>query len=87
VKQFYCKLFGCDAGKFPCCDRCHTDLYDPGFVDIGKLTPMVWFIRRHTRQVRRVLFGRRCDECKRRFRRGYNESVCSEKCFDNWLPF
>lgn len=87
MMRVHCKLFGCETGTQPCCERCANDLYDCDFVQQGLLSPAIWFCRSIFYRARRVIVGRNCGECGKRFRRGYNEHVCSSRCFDNWLPF
>ena len=34
-----------------------------------------------------LIVGRKCIECGRRFRLGFDEDLCSRECFDRWFPF
>lgn len=80
-----CFMVGCVGGD-PVCHRCDTDLYDPDFIQYGKLQPLFrlyWRIR----QAIRGLAPRHCDVCGKKYRRGYSTHTCSEACFENWLPF
>ena len=35
----------------------------------------------------RLIVGRKCIECGRRFWRGFDDELCSRKCLDQWFPF
>lgn len=84
-KRLVCQLISCSAGDFPECHRCGAEIYGT-FIDPGLLEPLFriyWRIRGAIRK----LGLRNCDECGKRFKRGYNEYLCSEECHEHWLPF
>lgn len=89
--RIVCRLVGCDPDKFPCCKRCGTDLYAPEFIQSGWLEPYFWL--RH-----RLWYWRRscpwlpkhCAVCHKRYFRGpaiVSHYVCSEECYEDWIPF
>ena len=81
-----CRLIGCDHVRDPGCVRCGADIYDPLFIEYGLLDPLLrawWEFRRWLRKIG----PRRCCHCGKRYRRGYDEYVCSSECLDAWLPF
>jgi hypothetical protein len=81
-----CHLVGCEPLNGPYCIYCRTDLYDDGFIQYGWLEPLfrAWW---RARSWLKKLGPRRCDNCGKKFRHGYNEWICSAECFDDWLPF
>lgn len=81
-----CVLLGCvQAEDYPGCHFCQTAIYDD-FIEVGKLD---WFFRLRWRvgQWLRRFERHTCEHCRRKFWRGYNDHICSEECFDEWLPF
>lgn len=83
-----CRLKSCDGS--PYCERCGTDLYDPDYIQIGKLDPLFrlyWRVRKPLRRLLRTIGPKRCDHCGKKYVKGYDEYLCSEECHDNWLPF
>lgn len=81
-----CYLLGCVTDTNPGCVRCNADLYDFEFVQIGKLEPLFNLYWGTIRALRR-LGPKRCAECRKKFWRGYDDQLCSEECFNEWLPF
>lgn len=82
-----CRLFGCICAQhYPGCSRCQAGIYDADYVEIGALDFAFRPYWRARRFVQRFT-GRRCEVCKRRYWRGYDEWVCSDECFSSWLPF
>ena len=85
VSRLRCVLLGCAADSLPECHYCHAGLYED-FVQSGRLEPLLrtyWRVRRALRRLGR----KTCDQCGRKFWRGYDNELCSEECHDNWLPF
>lgn len=81
-----CQLLGCEVSRhIPACGNCGAGLYDD-FVQYGKLDPIFRFYWRTINALRK-LGPRKCKQCGKKYRRGYNEYLCSEECHDNWLPF
>ena len=81
-----CRLFGCAVEKFPECEQCRvcgTNLYDREWIDDGWLEPLIFWVEDWFYACDRVLFGRRCSVCGKRFRRGI---ACSDEC-NNQVPF
>jgi hypothetical protein len=86
--RLHCHLFGCAvAATYPACARCNADLYEGPFIERG----VNYYVDAAFDPVRRhiiwPIMGKRCCQCRRRYWRGYDEYCCSEKCFDEWLPF
>jgi hypothetical protein len=85
--RIICRLIGCVVAEdYPACYRCNTDLYDGDFIQAGWLEPVFRAWRRTRRFVERFS-GRRCAVCSRRFWRRGDDWTCSDKCFEDWLPF
>lgn len=85
ARRTVCILIGCVLGNDPCCDRCGAGLYEE-YIEVGKLYPlfqMYWRVRGFIRS----LGPRTCQHCGKKYRGGYDEYMCSAKCFDEWLPF
>jgi hypothetical protein len=91
-----CKLFGCSASNGHTCDRCSADLYCPDFVQLSPFDPLAAAVSKFCRIFAAQNF--RCDTCGKRltFPRFYSEArvrgllstkFCTDKCFDEWLPF
>jgi hypothetical protein len=90
-----CRWSGCREEEYgPACERCGEELYGGAFVMWGDswryrlgvrltkvLRPLRWFL------------GHRCEVCGRRFWRQLRPGdddrppICSEACFDKWIPF
>lgn len=86
MPKIACRLLGCICSEvYPGCHRCETGIYDVDYVQIGLLDPVFRAYARVRRFVERFT-GRKCDQCGRRYWRG-NPYVCSDKCFNDWLPF
>lgn len=87
VSRAICHLVGCVcAESYPACHRCGTDLYDADFVQVARLQfafDAYW----NARKLVWKLTGKKCEACGRRFWRGYDEWICSDECFTDWLPF
>ncbi len=87
LKRVTCRLLGCVAAdNYPGCARCEAGIYDIEFVQIGRLDfafRWYWAARRFVQR----FTGRKCDVCYRRYWRGRDQWVCSDECFDKWLPF
>jgi hypothetical protein len=86
LMRLRCHLLGCAVDDYACCGYCFAGLYDIDFIQTGKLEPLFrlyWRIR----NVLRKLGPKRCDQCGKKYVRGYDEYLCSEECHDNWLPF
>lgn len=87
MKRLLCKLWGCycsDTHDFSC-PRCGAALYDADFVQIGRLE---WVYRvRDFFRGKYAFITRRCDVCRKRMWFTRHNPCCSEKCYDQWLPF
>lgn len=87
MTRLKCRMFGCIcAADYPGCHRCEAGIYDANYVQIGALDPLYrayWRVRHFVER----LTGRRCEVCRKRYWRGYDEWVCSDRCFTDWLPF
>lgn len=82
-----CVLIGClEADTYPGCVRCSAHIYED-FVQYGKLEPLFRFYWRVRHALRLLKPIKRCDQCGKKYVKGYDEYLCSEKCHDNWLPF
>lgn len=84
-----CRLLGCDPSEHgPWCERCGHTVYDAEFVVAGWLNP--WF---RFRLWLRAWTWPRCHHCGRRMfwrrllGRSYDRELCSQECFDRWIPF
>lgn len=81
-----CHAVGCTASpEGPFCDRCGAGIYDPVYVEGGRLDPLLrlWHRLRHW-------VWPRCTTCKKKlwpWHRRVSNEFCSMKCFDSWLPF
>lgn len=81
-----CWLLGCYLGETGCCcERCGADLYE-NFIQYGKLDPLIRLYWR-TYWLIRNLRPRTCDCCGKTFRSFRSASVCSDECYEQWLPF
>lgn len=81
-----CILFGCWCDENSACPKCGCALYDADFRQIGKLN-WIYRVRDFLRGVY-VFSNRHCEVCGKRLgftRRGPH--CCSEKCYDQWIPF
>jgi predicted nucleic-acid-binding Zn-ribbon protein len=80
-----CVLFGCWCDEHSACPKCGAQVYDGDYIQIGK---MDWMFK-----VRDLFKGtyrfvnRRCDVCGKRMLFTYKQNVCSDSCFDKWIPF
>lgn len=87
MKRVICWLLGClCATDYPGCHRCEAGIYDADYIQIGKLDPVFvawWAVRKFVQK----FTGKKCEVCHRRYWVGYDEWVCSDKCFTDWLPF
>jgi hypothetical protein len=80
-----CHLLGCECkNNYPSCDYCNTH-YSDEWIETTRLQKFIWWVQRLFKE---PLFSR-CSECEKRIFRpfAYNESFCSEKCYDKWMPF
>jgi len=86
-RRIACHLLGCiEAEQYPGCYRCDHGIYDAEYVQYGKLEPLFrlyWWAR----GVIRKLGPKKCQQCGKKYRHGYDEYLCSEECHENWLPF
>jgi hypothetical protein len=91
-----CKLFGCYTSNGYACDRCSADLYSSDFVQLSPFDALGAAISKFCRIFAPQNF--RCNSCGKRltFARFYSEArvrgllstkFCTDKCFDEWLPF
>lgn len=83
---FLCRMLGCVLDEFNVCTRCDQEL------NIDSPSGWYWRYRRRALRAWRYAFGsvvgKRCMQCQKRFwGRGYNREHCSEKCFNEWIPF
>lgn len=86
LKRALCNLLGCIcADSFPGCHRCEAGIYDADFVQIGWLDPVFRAYLKVRRFVQK-LTGKHCQVCHRRYWGG-DDWTCSNKCFNEWLPF
>lgn len=82
-----CWLLGCACARsYPACHYCAADLYEGPFLQEGKLQPILVFWADVKCAVRK-LGPKKCDQCGKKFVHGYDDHLCSEKCFNDWLPF
>ena len=81
-----CNLWGCWCDNNGACPKCGCALYDPDFVQQGKLA---WLQSLWWRLYRCVRFfkGHPCDVCGKRMWFTWNAPCCSQKCMDEWIPF
>lgn len=86
LKRPKCVLLGCATDDLPCCARCGADLYDYEFLQSGWLDPVFRLTSKVLRLIRK-LGPKKCRQCGKKYRRGYDEYLCSSECFDNYLPF
>lgn len=96
IFRMQCKMFGCITSNGYICDRCSADVYGPNFVQQTPFDPFAVAIRKLCSIFAATKFH--CDHCGRRlsFARFYSEArirgilstkFCTQKCFDDWLPF
>lgn len=80
MKRILCKLCSCATiSDHQECARCGSGIYDANFVQLGVLSAL----RSRAARIRPFI---RCPQCKRlMINRGL--VVCSDKCFENWIPF
>lgn len=91
LKRLRCVLFGCVAAdEYPGCSRCGEALYGGDFIeDYARKLEWLFHARWRVRQFFRRFARQKCEECGKKFWRGYpaNDRLCSEECFDAWIPF
>lgn len=80
-----CKAFGCGWDGHSSCERCGTDLYE-GFIPreacwFRHCYHALWLWRRGKRWRKHE-----CDHCKA-VMFFTEEYCCSDKCYDEWVPF
>jgi len=81
-----CLLWGCEcAHDYPACLNCGAALYESEFIQIGKLS-WIWSAYRAIREAWGRL-NRRCDVCRKRMWLAGRANCCSQKCYDEWIPF
>lgn len=86
ARRLHCRLFGCIESQYaPVCDRCGLYYYE-GFVfsDESRIRGP-WL--RLVYWVRGLNPIKTCCHCRRRFFDRKNESCCSERCYQEWIPF
>jgi len=84
-----CHLFGCqeDAGGCGRCLRCNMYSGDPEFIEVGMLPSLWLWPKWWALGLWRLVVGRKCEVCGRRYWRGYSNWCCSETCGRKWVPF
>ncbi len=86
-----CHLFGCEVDHFaPFCRCCQADVYEPDYLTAGRLDPVRWSLVRLRRRIGRLFRVVRCEVCRRRlwpWSRRFSDECCSEKCWENAIPF
>ncbi len=87
MKRLLCHAIGCTPlDDAPACSRCGGALYYD-FIDRGLLQPIFDLYYR----VKKKLTVPRCQQCKQRLPWIRNDKVdrdfCSDRCFDEWIPF
>jgi len=95
VSRLRCALIGCNCSEeYPGCTRCQAPLYSDDFIERGKLHWLYlwrdrWWRLKHgtKRRIRR----KKCEVCGCKYWFGYpgagGNDLCSEECFNDWLPF
>lgn len=87
IRRVRCWFLGCVCAQdYPACHHCGADLYGGPFLEEGRLEPLFRF-GRCIRQAIRKLGPKKCCQCGKKYRSGYDDQLCSEECFDEWLPF
>lgn len=82
VKRLVCHAFGCRIGDHSVCERCGSALYY-GDITPGRLEPLLRAYRRLAARLK----VKRCQQCHARISRFGKEDFCSDKCFEEWIPF
>lgn len=83
--RIHCYLFGCWCDPNSACPKCGAALYDCEFIQVGKLD-WVHSVRRLFAGIR-CFVSRRCDVCGRKYWFTRSGPCCSQKCYDQWIPF
>jgi hypothetical protein len=84
MRRIRCILFGCWCHRdYPGCGRCGAALYDADFIQIAKLD---WLIRLWW-WLRKLRIIKPCAVCGKRIWFAGTKACCSEKCWNDWLPF
>lgn len=86
-RPFRCRCFGCQYDDISVCVHCGTAIYDWPPHEDGWFWPLWWRVCRPFRWLGGLIIGKRCQQCKRRFWRGYDGYCCSDECFSKWIPF
>lgn len=89
LARLRCRLLACYTGAFPVCERCGADVYDGAFIEPmqapwPRLAHACWRLRK---RLRRYWPWKRCVQCGCVFMHGWDNELCSAKCFDAWIPF
>jgi hypothetical protein len=80
-----CVLWGCWCDRNGGCPKCGSALYDADFIQIGRLA---WMQRVGGRLKQlRGFVNRKCEVCGKRYWFTGRNPCCSEKCYDEWIPF
>jgi hypothetical protein len=85
MRRIRCVLFGCWCDENYACLKCGATLYDPDYVQIGK---MDWVSRLWAKicAVPHVV-SKRCEVCGKLIWFPGGKSFCSQACWDKWIPF
>ena len=82
AKRLVCHALGCRIGDHAVCERCGAALYY-GDITPGQLEPMI----RAYHRLKARLKIKRCQQCHARMSWFRKNDFCSDKCFDEWIPF
>lgn len=84
INRLVCRARGCDLhDEYPACHRCGSALYGGDFIEAGWLDPLISAYYR----LKRRLEIKHCDVCGKRMPWRRTVPCCSDKCFDQWIPF
>ena len=85
--NFGCRLGGRDEfGYSPDqCVRCGSGLYDPDFVQTGRLEPVIWWMK-YVLGWLPYRIAHRCNTCRKPMLFSA-QPAHSGKCTEDWVPF
>lgn len=67
MRRFICRMFSCDYDGYEACRRCGEWIYGGEFIEMGRLSAIVWFVGRTYQRFRKWTgHWRKCDTCGKR---------------------
>lgn len=87
-RSIRCWILGCKEGEhYPVCERCGLSTYDMPPIEEGVLPKLYWRVLNFLRSILSLFIRKKCCQCGKRFYKGRDDYMCSDKCHDEWIPF